>query len=162
MVQAWLGRVATKVLMAAMLAVGAPASAAAESADDAGALNQQVLQLYGQGKYKEAASVAERALAAAERVLGKEHPNALTSMNNLALLYQAQRRYPEAEPLFKRALEAQERVLGTEHPDTLTSVNNLAALYQAQSRYPEAEPLFKARAGSPRAGLRHGASQHAS
>ena len=74
---------------------------------------------------------------------GKEHPDTLTSVNNLAVLYQAQGRYGEAEPLYKRALEASERVLGKEHPDTLASVNNLALLYQAQGRYGEAEPLYR-------------------
>ena len=66
-------------------------------------------------------------------MLGKEHPDTLTSVNNLAGLYQAQGRYGEAEPLYKRALEACERVLGKEHPNTLTSVNNLAELYQARA-----------------------------
>ena len=36
-----------------------------------------------QGKYREAATVAERALAFSERVLGTEHPDTLTSVNNL-------------------------------------------------------------------------------
>ena len=67
-------------------------------------------------------------------MLGKEHPDTLVSVNNLALLYEAQGRYGEAEPLYRRALEAYERVLGKEHPDTLISVNNLAGLYQAQGR----------------------------
>jgi hypothetical protein len=52
-------------------------------------------------------------------VFGKEHPNTLTIVANLAVLYQAQGRYGEAEPLFKRALEAKERVLGKEHPTFL-------------------------------------------
>jgi hypothetical protein len=82
--------------MAAMLAAGAPMGAAAQSADDVRTLNQQVVQLFGQGKYKEAASVAERALAAAERVLGKEHPSTLTSVNNLAVLYDSRGRHAEA------------------------------------------------------------------
>ena len=103
----------------------------------------------------------KRALEACERVLGKEHPDTLTSVNNLADLYQAQGRYGEAEPLYKRALEARERVLGKEHPDTLASVNNLAALYQAQGRYAEAEPLYQARARRPGAGAGQGASRYA-
>jgi tetratricopeptide (TPR) repeat protein len=143
MEQAWLGRIATKVLMVAMLAAGAPMGVAAQGADDIAALNRQALQLYGQGKYKEGATVAEKALAAAERELGKEHPDTLASVNNLAALYRAQGRYLEAEPLLERTLEVRERVLGKEHPDTLASVNNLAALYDSQGRYPEAEPLHK-------------------
>ena len=94
------------------------------------------------GNSAEATMIAQQALGS-ERVLGKEHPDTLKSVNNLAALYQRQGRYSEAEPLYKRALEARERVLGPEHPDTLVSVNNLAALYQAQGRYSEAEPLLK-------------------
>ena len=119
MVRARLGRLAANVLMVAMLAIAAPTGAEAQGAADVAALNKQVVQLYGQGKYKEAAAIAEKALALAERVLGKEHPDTLTSVNNLACLYRAQGRYGEAEPLYKRALEASERVLGKEHPDTL-------------------------------------------
>ena len=143
MVQAWLGRVIAKVLIVAMLAAGCPIGAAAQTADDVDALNKQVAQLYGQGKHKKARAVAERVLAVAERVLGHEHPDTLTSASNLAFLYQAQGRYSEAEPLYQRALEARERVLGREHPDTLASVHNLAFLYQAQGRYSEAEPLYQ-------------------
>jgi len=76
-------------------------------------------------------------------MLGREHPETLTSVNNLAGLYKAQGRLAEAEPLFKRALEARERVLGKEHPETLGSADNLAGLYEAQGRLAEAEPLYK-------------------
>ncbi len=82
------------------------------------------------------------ALEARERVLGRNHPDTLTSVNNLAILYHKQGRYSEAEPLLVRALETSERVLGQDHPDTLTSINNLAVLYEAQGRYSEAEPLY--------------------
>jgi CHAT domain-containing protein/tetratricopeptide (TPR) repeat protein len=129
--------------MVAILTIAAPTGAEAQRAADVAALNKQAVQLYGQGKYKEAAAIAEKALALAERVLGREHPDTLTSVNNLAEDYNAQGRYGEAEPLYKRALEAYERVLGREHPNTLTSVNNLAGLYHAQGRYSEAEPLYK-------------------
>ena len=95
---------------------------AIHSVEDAGAiaaLNNQAVQLHGQGKYKEAAATAEKALALAERTLGPEHPETLTSESNLALIYKAQGRKREAEPLYQRVLTARERVLGPEHPDTL-------------------------------------------
>jgi tetratricopeptide (TPR) repeat protein len=76
-------------------------------------------------------------------VLGREHPDTLTSLNNLAALYQAQGRYQEAEPLYQRTLRAREQALGPDHPDTLTTVNDLAELYRAQGRYREAEPLYR-------------------
>ena len=76
-------------------------------------------------------------------MLGQEHPDTLTSVNNLAFLYQAQGRYGEAEPLLRRALEARERVLGPEHPHTLTSVNNLAVLYFTQRDWTRAAQFWR-------------------
>jgi nephrocystin-3 len=67
-----------------------------------------------------------RALESSERVLGKEHPQTLGIVNNLALCLCALGDAAGALPLCRRALESSERVLGKEHPDTLTSVNNLA------------------------------------
>ncbi|MFY9974177.1 MAG: tetratricopeptide repeat protein, partial [Chromatiaceae bacterium] len=82
-------------------------------------------------------------MAAAEQVLGEEHPWTLTSINNLASLYQAQGHYGDAEPLYRRVLAASGPILGNDHPRTLASVNNLAVLYQAQNYFGEAEPLFR-------------------
>ena len=95
------------------------------------------------GRWREGEPLAVRAMQVRERVLGAEHPDTLTSVNNLAALYRGQGRYAEAEPLYQRAVTVSERVLGPEHPDTLSSVDNLAALYQSQGRYAEAEPLYQ-------------------
>ena len=95
------------------------------------------------GRYDEAEPLYRRALEARERTLGNEHPDTLTSVNNLALLLRRTGRYDEAEPLYRRALEARERTLGNEHPDTLISVNNLAVLLDNKGRYDEAEPLYR-------------------
>jgi tetratricopeptide (TPR) repeat protein len=77
-----------------------------------------------------------------ERVLGAEHPDTLTSMNNLALTYRNQGRWKEAEELNVQVMEMRKRVLGTEHPDTLTSMNNLASTYQNLGKWKEAEKLL--------------------
>ena len=66
-----------------------------------------------------------------EKVLDKEHPNTLTSMNNLAALFDSQGKYDLAEPLYRETLQLREKVLGKEHPDTLTSINNLAGLLKS-------------------------------
>ncbi|MBR8833084.1 MAG: tetratricopeptide repeat protein [Stigonema ocellatum SAG 48.90 = DSM 106950] len=58
--------------------------------EEAERLNQQVNQLYKEGKYSTAIPLAERALAIREKVLGKEHPEVATSLNNLALFYDTQ------------------------------------------------------------------------
>jgi CHAT domain-containing protein/tetratricopeptide (TPR) repeat protein len=120
--------------------------------EDLIALNNQAIQLYNQGNYAEAFQHAERALSLAEKALGPEHPDTLTSINNLAFFYQARGRSGEAEPLLLRALRGYEKVLGPEHPDTLACINNLASLYQSQGRYGDAEPLYKrALAGNEKA-----------
>ena len=101
-------------------------------------LNQQVIELYKQGKYNEAITLAEQALAIRKKVLGNNHPDTATSLDNLAALYQSQGRYTEAEPLYKQALAIRKQQLGDNHPDTATSLNNLAFLYQSQDDIPQA------------------------
>ncbi|HEY6341789.1 MAG TPA: tetratricopeptide repeat protein [Bryobacteraceae bacterium] len=87
--------------------------------------------------------VLERASSLVVRDWGPDHPNAATSLNNLAELYRAQGGYAQAEPLYRRALAIWEKALGPDHPYTAISVNNLGALYYAQGRYEQAEPLYQ-------------------
>jgi len=97
--------------------------------------------LYKRGRYTEADPLLHHALAISEKVLGPEHPDTTTSLNDLASLYQAQGKYKQAEPLFQRALAIREQILGPQHPQTATSLNGLAMLYQAQGRYKQAALL---------------------
>lgn len=95
-------------------------------------LEQQANQLYQAGRYQDAIVPAQRVLAIREKVLGPEHPNIATALNNLALLYKATGAYAKAEPLYQRALAIREKALGPEHPSTAHSLKNLAALYLAR------------------------------
>ncbi|KAN0082027.1 hypothetical protein V8E54_003325 [Elaphomyces granulatus] len=95
--------------------------------------------LYKDGRYDQAGTLFKEAR---KTVLGPEHPDTLTSMNNLALTYQKQGRWTAAEMLLVQVIEARKTVLGPEHPDTLTSMNNLALTYQKQGRWMEVEKLF--------------------
>ena len=106
-------------------------------------LNQQVVQLIDQGRYKEAIPIAKRSLAIHEKALGPEHLDVGASLNNLAVLYYDLGAYQKAEPLFKRALAIREKALGPDHPDVADSLNNLAELYDALGDYAKAEPLYK-------------------
>ncbi len=83
-----------------------------------------------------------KALQIREKVLGAEHPDTATSLNNLATLYDEQGKYEQAEPLHLRALEIYEKILGAEHPDTATSLNDLAGLYESQGKYEQSEALY--------------------
>ena len=81
-----------------------------------------------QGSYDEAEQMDRRALDSREKMLGKEHPDTLTSVCNLASVLRYQGKYGEAEPMNRRALDDNEKVLGKEHPSTLKSVSNLASV----------------------------------
>lgn len=67
-------------------------------------------------------------------MLGKEHPDTLESLNDLAALYRKQRHYDKAEPLFIKAQDGRQRKLGEQHPDTIETIENLAELYEAWSK----------------------------
>jgi hypothetical protein len=61
-----------------------------------------------------------------ETVLGKDHPDTLTTMNNLAISLDRQGKYTEAEAMHRQTLQLRETLLGKGHPDTLRSMNDLA------------------------------------
>jgi tetratricopeptide (TPR) repeat protein len=88
-----------------------------------------------------AVSLGEEVAAARERILGPDHPDTLTSRNNLAIGYRAAGRTAEAIEMDEQTLATFERILGPDHPDTLTSRNNLALGYRAAGRTAEAIAL---------------------
>ena len=53
----------------------------------------------------EAEPLEKQVLADTERILGRDHPDTIARINNLARLYDTQGRYDRAEPLFKQALD---------------------------------------------------------
>ena len=91
------------------------------------ALNNQVEELYKQGKNRKGIRVAKKGLRVAEKTFGSDHPNVATSLNNLAMLYTAQGRYAKAEPLYKRALAIYEKTLGPDHPHVAAALSVLGA-----------------------------------
>ncbi|KAF2818040.1 hypothetical protein CC86DRAFT_310088, partial [Ophiobolus disseminans] len=57
-----------------------------------------------QGKYKEAEAMHRQTLALKEKVLGPEHPDTLTSMNNLASVLRAHSKYNKVIPTYTQTL----------------------------------------------------------
>ena len=96
---------------------------------------------YHAGDYRGAEPPCQRALTIYEAVLGGQHPDVATSLNNLAALYDAQGRYSEAEPLYQRALTIYEAVLGGQHPHVAIIREHYTALLRATNRNEEAEKL---------------------
>jgi tetratricopeptide (TPR) repeat protein len=80
-------------------------------------------------------------LEAKRRVFGPDHPETITSMNNLGNTLLHEGRNVEAEKLYREALELYRRVLGPNHIFTLRLMNALAAALAEERRYDEAEEL---------------------
>jgi tetratricopeptide (TPR) repeat protein len=99
--------------------------------------------LFKRGQYVEAELQYRRAFAIDSKVLGPEHSEVATDLNNLAGLYRAQGHDDDAEPLYRQALAIRETKLGPKHLDTASGLNNLAVLYFTQGKFTEAEPLFR-------------------
>jgi hypothetical protein len=59
-------------------------------------------------------------------VLGEDHPDTLTTANNLALNLHALGELAKARDLNEDTYTRRRRVLGEDHPATLTSASNLA------------------------------------
>ncbi|MGQ4437157.1 tetratricopeptide repeat protein [Streptomyces sp. SAS_260] len=77
------------------------------------------------------------------RQLGRNHPDTLSSRNDLALSLRNLGRVQEAVELQRDALAASERVLGADHPGTLTARNNLALALRDLGRHQEAAELHR-------------------
>ncbi|KAJ6535347.1 hypothetical protein DFH09DRAFT_1324968 [Mycena vulgaris] len=89
-------------------------------------------------------NVAQLVVIVVERqgmILGKEHPDTLSAMNDLAITYSNLGRLQEAEEFQVEVLEKQRKILGREHPYTLSAMNNLANTYAELGRLQEAEEL---------------------
>ena len=88
---------------------------------------------YERGDYQSATTLFQRQLETRQTLLGEEHPDTLTSLNNLAGTLWAQGDLTGARKLQEQVADAHRRVLGDEHPATLTSLGNLAALRQLEA-----------------------------
>jgi serine/threonine protein kinase/tetratricopeptide (TPR) repeat protein len=99
--------------------------------------------LLGLGLADQAITVLERAVKIRREKLGPDHPNTLTSLNNLGLAYQEAGQLDQALPLLKQTVELSTGKLGIRDPRTLTIMNNLAEGYRAAGQLDQALPLLE-------------------
>jgi tetratricopeptide (TPR) repeat protein len=92
--------------------------------------NQAGLYLWGRAEFAGAKAALERALAIFEEVLGADHPNVTTLVNNLAGVMYALGDLAGARAAFERALAIDEAAFGLDHPEVATDVNNLGLVLQ--------------------------------
>jgi hypothetical protein len=78
------------------------------------------------GYFTNALGLQEKAVDVSTRVLGPEHPDTLSSINNLAATLFNMGDFQAARGLQENAVDVCTRVLGPEHPITLSSIHNLA------------------------------------
>jgi non-specific serine/threonine protein kinase/serine/threonine-protein kinase len=104
------------------------------------------------GLWERSAQLLERALSQQRELLGNDHPDTLSTMNDLAAVYVFQRRLADAEILYRESL-ATRRLLGPHRIDTLQTQNALADVYIGHKRYVEAESLLVEALGGLRQAL---------
>jgi len=93
------------------------------------------------GRWSEAYEFRVFHLRKIGKMLGKEHPDTLGSMNDLAVVLHKQGKFDKAEKMHRQVLMVRETTQGKNHPDTLTSMNNLAVVLHRQGKYDMAEKM---------------------
>ena len=94
--------------------------------DEWATLNREIQKLRSEGQYNQAVTTAEKALKAAEKTFGPDHPNMATSLNNLAEIYMILGEYAKAESFYKRSLAIYEKMFGPDHFNMVRHLNSIA------------------------------------
>jgi Tfp pilus assembly protein PilF len=133
-----------KVRRLDMMALALVDGTSLESATCANILGKLAAYRYGAlAAYADARRYYERALAIEEKLLGPDHPDTTTSLNNLGLLLKSQGDLAAARPYYERALAIREKSLGPHHSHTAKSLNNLGVLLWEQGDLAGARPHFE-------------------
>ena len=106
-------------------------------------LHQQVVQLYRQGQYEPAITLARRPTTWPASISAWSIRRWLRPSTISDCCTKPRAHYAAAEPLLQQALEMRRRTTGEDSPDFVTSLNNLAGLYSALGRYSEAEQQYQ-------------------
>lgn len=111
--------------------------------DTGTALSQLGTALEDGGRYVEAASRREHALAIALAHHGPDHAETARSRNNLATTLQELGRHDRAEELYRQALSSFEKSDANDPNLAATLLNNLAAMAEHRGHYDEAIALYE-------------------
>ena len=86
---------------------------------------------YRAGRYTSARDLYQRTYDTCRHGKGDDHPDTLTSANNLASTFWALGDLAGARDMLQRTYDIFRRILGEDHPDTLTSASTLAETLRA-------------------------------
>ncbi|MCA9309743.1 MAG: tetratricopeptide repeat protein [Phycisphaerales bacterium] len=92
--------------------------------------------------YEEARAQYGRAADLRREVLGPDHPDTLSALNNLALAEHRLHHFDVAVDLYKEILDARNRILPEGHHQTMTAMQNLAGSLVRAERLEEAQQLY--------------------
>ncbi len=80
---------------------------------------------------------------ARERTLGKEHPDTIRGVHQLALALRLHGKYEEAESMHRQVVESHKMVLRKGHPHAIAAISNLVVVLNCQRKYEEAEQMAR-------------------
>ena len=95
------------------------------------------------GRYDEAETLLERALAIRKKVLTPPHEDLAESLTSLGVLLHYQRRFDAAAPLYRETLAMRRALHGPTHEDIASALNNLGALFHHQGQLDSAEVYYR-------------------
>ena len=78
-------------------------------------------------------------LEARRETLGEDHPDTVTTLNELGSLLKVQGHYEQAKPFYERSLKVLKKAFGDDHPRVATAHHNLAQLLRNQGHYDQAK-----------------------
>jgi tetratricopeptide (TPR) repeat protein len=106
--------------------------------------SQNTLAVWYHRNFDKALPLYHECLEKRKTLLGENHPDTLTSLNNLAGLYNDQGDSDKALRLYEECLKRSQSVLGENHPETLALRNKLAVLYNQKGDYEKAHSVLPA------------------
>ncbi|MFN0279345.1 MAG: tetratricopeptide repeat protein [Pyrinomonadaceae bacterium] len=116
----------------------AQTNAQSQDIKEAEQLSAQVVQLYKSGKFDEALSLAERALALREKALGSESELVAAALRNLAEVQLAKKKTKEAEGTYDRYLSVLEKALGETNSNLIGALDRYVCLLVNINKRPKA------------------------
>jgi tetratricopeptide (TPR) repeat protein len=95
------------------------------------------------GDYAKAEAIHREALALRRKLLGNEHPDVATSLNNLASVLREAGKPAEAETTCREALALRRKLFGNDHPDVAESLDIMGNLVLRRGSPVEAETICR-------------------
>jgi tetratricopeptide (TPR) repeat protein len=93
------------------------------------------------GKFSDAEMIFRRCVSESENLLGRNHPDTLDEIGNLALSLYRQDKNEESSQLYAETLRERLRIFGENHPKTITSLIGSANLAYAMGEHDKAIEL---------------------